>query len=81
MGLSDKYAGFTAVEAMFTEGNTDITVLTGTGTVSWISEKTPVRVMADARDVTEQMISKGLLHTLPLSESEKKTVITVTWSE
>jgi hypothetical protein len=31
--------------------------------------------------VTEQMISKGLLHTLPLSESEKKTVITVTWSE
>ena len=81
LGLSDKYAGFTAVEAVFTEGNTDITVLTGTGTVSWISEKTPVRVMADARDVTEQMISKGLLHTLPLSESEKKTVITVTWSE
>ena len=43
--------------------------------------KTPVRVTADARDVTEQMTSKGLLHTLPLPEDVKKTVITVNWSE
>lgn len=41
LGLSDKYCGFTAVEAMFTEGNTDTVVLKGTGNVSWISGKRP----------------------------------------
>ena len=39
--LDKDHCGFTAVEAMFTEGNTDTVVLKGTGNVSWISGKRP----------------------------------------
>ena len=80
LGLSDKYCGFTAVEAMFTEGNTDTVVLKGTGNVSWISGKSPVKVLAGGRKVTDQMSSNGCLHTLRLPESAEKAVITITWS-
>ena len=80
LGISDKYAGFTAVEASFTEGNTDTVVLRGTGKVSWISERKPLSVMVDGRDKTERMISKGLLHTISLPESTQKTVIAVNWA-
>jgi hypothetical protein len=80
-GLTDKYAGFTAVEACFTAGDTDTVVLKGTGNVTFISERKIARVTAGGVDVTSGTVSEGNLHTVCLPESANKTVISVTWKD
>ena len=79
LGLSDKYAGFTALEACLTEGLTDTLILKEGGSISWISEKRPVKVLSGRMDVTEKLSGEGPLYTLFLPEKGEKTVITVTW--
>lgn len=80
-GLTDKYAGFTAVEASFTAGDTDTVVLKGTGNVTFISERKIALVTAGGCDVTSDTVSEGNLHTVRLPESANKTVISVTWKD
>ena len=81
IGLSDKYAGFTAVETQFSKAGTDTVVLKESGTVTWLSDCRPVRVTAQGIDVTAQMESRGPVHTLRLPEEAGRAVLTVTWAE
>ena len=80
-GLTDKYAGFMAVQAFFSEGDTDTVLLKGTGNVTFLSERKIARVTAGGVDVTHETVSEGNLHTVKLPESTEKTVIAVTWIE
>ena len=81
LGLSDKYAGFTALEACLREGLTDTLILKEGGSISWISEKRPVKVLSGGMDVTEKLSGESPLYTLSLPEKGEKAVITVTWPE
>ena len=81
LGLSDKYAGFTAVEAKFSGDGEDTVVLKESGTVTWLSEKRPVRVTAGGENVTEKMESRGPVHTLRLPERAGRVVLRVSWSD
>ncbi len=79
LGLRDKYAGFTAVEASFAEGDTDTHILHGSGDVAFFSARKPVRAAANGADVTGQIESAGNIHTLRLPERAGKTVVSITW--
>ena len=81
LGRTDKYAGFTAVEAVFTQGDTDTLVLKESGPVTWLSEKRPVRAEAAGRDVTDCMESRGSVHTLHLPVRTGRAVLTVCWAK
>ena len=81
LGLSDKYAGFTAVEANFSGDGEYTVVLKESGTVTWLSEKRPVRVTAGGENVTEKMESRGPVHTLRLPERAGRVVLRVSWSD
>ena len=81
LGLSDKYAGFTALEACRREGETDTLVLKEEGRVSWISEKRPVKALCCGIDVTDRLSGSGPVYTLSLPEKGEKAVITVTWEK
>ena len=80
LGLADKYAGFTAVETMSADGNTDTVVLKEKGPVTWLSEKSPLRVTAGGRDVTALMESRGNAHTLHLGEGAGAAVLILLWA-
>ena len=70
-----------AVQAFFSEGDTDTVLLKGTGNVTFLSERKIARVTAGGVDVTHETVSEGNLHTVKLPESTEKTVIAVTWIE
>ena len=81
LGLSDKYAGFTAVETQYAAGKKDTVILKESGTVTWLSDKRPVRVTAGGKNVTKKMESRGSVHTLRLPERAGRVVLTVSWAE
>ena len=79
IGLSEKYAGMTAVLSIRREGNTETTVLRESGSTVWYSERRPSKVLCDGRDVTENMISRGCLHVLKQPGRPGISVITLIW--
>lgn len=52
LGLADKYAGFTALEECRREGETDTLILKEEGSVSWISDKRPVKALCCGTDMS-----------------------------
>lgn len=81
LGLADKYAGFTAVEAQFTDGNTDTVILKESGPVTWLSGKRPVRVTAGGKAAASEMESRGSVHTLRLPRRAGRIILTVSWAQ
>lgn len=80
LGLLNKYVGFAAVESIFENENAEVVVLRESGTLGWISEREPQKVMVNAVDVTEEVRRKGDLYTIVLPESSSRTVLSVVWS-
>ena len=74
LGLTDKYTGFTAVESIHNTEAGQIVTLREAGTIAWISEKTPKKVMVNGKDVTGAMLRKGSMTLVPLEEKAGRTV-------
>ena len=74
LGLTDKYTGFTAVESIHNTEAGQIVTLREAGTIAWISEKTPKKVMVNGKDVTGAMLRKGSMALVPLEEKAGRTV-------
>lgn len=79
LGLLDKYVGFTAMESIYQDENTQIVVLKESGTTAWLSEKDPKKIMVNALDVTGQVKKEDKLYTIPIPEGPSKTVLSVSW--
>ena len=79
LGLADKYAGFTAVESIIETEEMDICVVHESGTLGWISEKEPQKVIVNGRDVTEVVQREETLYTLVLPEEQQKIVLSIIW--
>lgn len=79
LGLLNKYIGFTAVESICENDNTEVIVVRETGTLGWMSEKVPKKVMIGAVDVTEQVQREDKLYKISLTEASAKTVLSIVW--
>ena len=79
LGLLDKYVGFTAVESISGDGDTQVIILHETGTVGWAGNEAPSRVLAGAEDMTGRISRDGAMWSLPLPEKAEKAVITIQW--
>lgn len=79
LGLLDKYVGFTAIESICENDNTEIFVIKESGTLGWISEKEFQKVMINAVDVTEDVKKEDKLYSLSISESCSKMVLSIVW--
>lgn len=79
LGLIDKYAGFTAVESICQESSTQVIIIRETGTVGWMSEKAPRKVLVNTEDVTDRVENRGRLYMVELSEEPTKMVVTIAW--
>lgn len=80
LGLLDKYVGFTAVESIYENDNTDIIVVRESGTIGYISDREPQKVRVNSEDVTDQIKKKGLLYEIPITEEDSKAVISIVWN-
>ncbi len=79
LGLLDKYAGFIAVEGDYEEENRTTVIIHESGSMGWMSEKTPSKVLIDGNDVTERVKKEDRLYRIPLSEEFHKTVLLIEW--
>lgn len=73
LGLTDKYTGFTAVESIHNTEAGQIVTLREAGTIAWISEKTPKKVMVNGEDMTGAMRRTGSMILVPLEEKAGRT--------
>lgn len=80
LGLLDKYVGFTAVESIYENGNTDIIVVREAGTIGYISDRAPQKVMVNSEDVTDHIKKTGLLYEIPITAEDSKVVISIVWN-
>ena len=78
LGLTDKYAGFIAVEEQFTTGRRTDFVLHSCGSTGFISRKEVISVTANNKDVTDLLERNGCVYTLTLPEKNGKTILSVT---
>lgn len=76
----DKYVGFTAVESIYEIDNTDIIVVREAGTIGYISDQEPQKVMVNSEDVTDQIKKTSLLYEIPITEEDSKAVISIVWN-
>ena len=79
LGLLDKYVGFTAIESICENDNTEIIVVKESGTLGWISEKEFQKVMINAVDVTEDVKKEDKLYSLSIHASCSKMVLFIVW--
>jgi hypothetical protein len=79
LGLLDKYVGFTAVESIIEAGDITNAVISESGTVGWLAEQEPQKVLVNGVDVTEQVERQDFLYKIVLPESAVKMVVSVIW--
>lgn len=79
LGLTEKYAGFTAVESVLETADKTTVVLRETGTVSWLSHRTWTNVTLNGENVAAQVVREGCVATLKLSEQPEKAVLSIEW--
>lgn len=79
LGLLDKYVGFMAVESIRENDGTQTVVVRESGSLGWISEREPGKVMVNADDVTGKVQKKDNLYSVLLPETLSKTVLTIVW--
>lgn len=80
LGLVDKFVGFTAVESIYEDDNTDIIVVREAGTIGYISDREPRKMMVNSEDVTDQIKQTGLLYKIPITEESSKAVLVIVWN-
>ena len=78
-GLLDKFVGFTAVESIFENDSTQTVVVKESGTLGWLSEKEPPKVMVNSVDVTSSVKKNDFLYEITLPEGPHKTVLSFVW--
>ena len=79
LGLLDKFVGFTAVESIFENDSTQTVVAKESGTLGWLSEKEPQKVMVNSVDVTSSVKKNDFLYEITLPEGPHKTVLSFVW--
>ena len=79
LGLKEKYAGFMAVESMYTTERGMTAVIHEQGVVGFLSEKEPAEIFCNGVDVSGYVERKGLLYTVRLEEKGNKAVVEVVW--
>ena len=79
LGLLDKFVGFTAVESIFENDSTQTVVVKESGTLGWLSEKEPQKVMVNSVDVTSSVKKNDFLYEITLPEGPHKTVLSFVW--
>lgn len=79
LGLLNKYVGFTAVESIWEDSNTQTVVIKESGTLGWLSEKDPQLVMVNSADVTSSVKKNDVLYEITLPEGPGKTVLSIVW--
>ncbi len=77
LGLTDKYAGFAAVESICEDNGAQTVVIRETGPVGWMSKKPPRKVEVNSADVTDQVRREGWLYTIELPEGSFRLVLTI----
>jgi hypothetical protein len=60
-------------------GNITTAVISESGTVGWLAEQEPQKVLVNGVDVTGQVERQDCLYKIALPESAVKTVVTVIW--
>jgi hypothetical protein len=68
-----------AVESIEEAGNITTAVISESGTVGWLAEQEPQKVLVNGVDVTGQVERQDCLYKIALPESAVKTVVTVIW--
>ncbi len=79
LGLTEKYAGFTAVESVIETSHSTTVILHQTGTVSWLTDEPYKKAELNGEDVTGQILRADGVSTLPLKEDTGKAVLCVRW--
>ena len=79
LGLLDKFVGFTAVESIFENDSTQTVVVKESGTLGWLSEKEPQKVMVNSVDVTSSVKKNDFLYEITLPEGPHKMVLSFVW--
>ena len=79
LGLSEKYAGLTAVENVLETSGCTTVILRASGTVSWLSERSCRLVEWNGEDVTRLVEKNGAVFTLPREEQSAKAVLCIRW--
>ena len=77
LGLLDKYAGFMAVESIHENEDAQTVVVRESGTIGWLSERAPKKVMVNAEDATEKVWNQDNLYSVPLPETSSKTILSI----
>lgn len=77
LGLTEKYVGFTAVESIHHGKDDQAFVLHEAGTIAWVCENTPRRIAVNGKDMTDSMICRDGLVTVPMEEKSGQTVVTI----
>lgn len=79
LGRLDKYAGFIAAQSILETDHATVAVIQEAGTLGWMAEKAPQRVLVDGEDVTEQVRSQDCLYSISLPEKPQQAVLTILW--
>lgn len=79
LGLLDKYAGFTAVEAIYENENMQTVVVRESGPLGWLSRKEPREVKINAADVSEKVQKKDDIYSVEIPEDFSKAVLSIVW--
>lgn len=79
LGLLDKYVGFMAVESICESDNSVTVVLRESGTIGWISQKKPSRILVNQRNVTDQLEQEGDICRIRIPEDSSKMICMFLW--
>ena len=71
--------GFTAVESIFENDSTQTVVVKESGTLGWLSEKEPQKVMVNSVDMTSSVKKNDFLYEITIPEGAGKTVLSFVW--
>ena len=71
--------GVTAVESVFENDSTQTVVVKESGTLGWLSEKEPQKVMVNSVDMTSSVKKNDFLYEITLPEGSGKMVLSIVW--
>lgn len=79
LGLTEKYAGFTAVENIYESSNKTTVILEEAGTVGWTSEKRPQKILVNGQEFTGKTEEREEVFTVELPENPSRLILTLIW--
>lgn len=79
LGLLEKYVGFMAVESICESDSSVTVVLHESGTIGWISQKRPCRILVNHMDVTDRLEQEGDIFRISIPEDPARMICTFQW--